>query len=184
MAFSHRVFCQCQRAGRALGLLYPQDFRWTFHLSDAPWFHVQGAQESTASHPQVGRLNHVAIAVPDLQKAAERYRSVLGAQVSEIQDVPEHGVSVVFVSLPNTKLELLHPLGDKSPIAGFLQKNPSGGLHHICLEVGDIQGSLDHVSKHMRVLDPVPKIGAHGNPVAFLHPKDNDGVLTELEEVR
>ncbi|KAK9816900.1 hypothetical protein WJX72_006936 [[Myrmecia] bisecta] len=133
---------------------------------------------------EVGRLNHVAIAVPDLQQAAERYRTVLGAKVSDVQEVPEHGVSVVFVELANTKLELLHPLGDNSPISKFLQKNPSGGLHHLCLEVADIKASMSHIaSTGVRCLDSKPKIGAHGNPVVFLHPKDNDGVLTELEQV-
>ncbi|KAK3259752.1 hypothetical protein CYMTET_31263 [Cymbomonas tetramitiformis] len=137
-----------------------------------------------SSSPSVGRLNHVAIAVPDLEAAAARYRNVLGCQVGEKQDLPEHGVSVVFIDLPNTKIELLHPLGDNSPIAKFLSKNPSGGLHHLCLEVDDIQESLDFVSEKVRVLDKKPKIGAHGNPVAFLHPKDSDGVLLEMEEVK
>eukprot|EP00775_Hariotina_reticulata_P006106 gene6106-6344_t len=131
----------------------------------------------------VGRLNHVAVAVPDLQKAADRYRTVLGAKVSDPQPVPEHGVTVVFVELSNTKIELLHPLGDKSPISKFLERNPAGGIHHVCLEVQDVRRSLTAVASFMRVLDPQPKIGAHGNPVVFLHPKDNDGVLMELEEV-
>lgn len=104
-------------------------------------------------------------------------------QVSEPQALPEHGVTTVFVTLPNTKIELLEPLGADSPIAKFLQRNPSGGLHHICLEVGDIRASLGAVDGALRVLDPEPKIGAHGTPVAFLHPKDADGVLIELEQV-
>eukprot|EP00878_Enallax_costatus_P008112 GHUV01008483.1.p1 GENE.GHUV01008483.1~~GHUV01008483.1.p1 ORF type:complete len:187 (+),score=36.90 GHUV01008483.1:203-763(+) len=144
----------------------------------------QKAEQPAQQTAQVGRLNHVAIAVPDLAKAAERYRSVLGAKVSEPQPVPEHGVTVVFVELPNTKIELLHPLGEKSPIQRFLERNPSGGIHHMCLEVGDVKKSLAALTpKGVRVLDPEPKIGAHGNPVVFLHPKDNDGVLMELEQV-
>jgi methylmalonyl-CoA/ethylmalonyl-CoA epimerase len=180
----------------------------------------QQQQQQKAQHTaQVGRLNHVAIAVPDLQQAAARYRSVLGAKVSAPQPVPEHGVAVVFVELPNTKIELLHPLGEGSPIAKFLQRNPAGacdvrrrfawpcmplvctcwrlpravlhshthtvgGIHHVCLEVADVGASLAALTPAgMRVLDPTPKIGAHGNPVVFLHPKDNDGVLLELEEV-
>lgn len=141
------------------------------------------AADSTAQTAQVGRLNHVAVAVPDLQKAADRYRSILGAKVSEPQDVPEHGVTVVFVELPNTKIELLHPLGANSPISNYLQRNPGGGVHHVCLEVTNISNSLHALKNEMRVLNPEPKIGAHGNPVVFLHPKDNDGVLMELEEV-
>lgn len=141
-------------------------------------------QQQTTTTAEVGRLNHVAIAVPDLDKAAERYRSVLGAKVSEPQPVPEHGVTVVFVELPNTKIELLHPLGAKSPISKFLERNPAGGIHHVCLEVSDVCRSLKALTPAgVRVLDPEPKIGAHGNPVVFLHPKDNDGVLMELEEV-
>ena len=124
----------------------------------------------------IGKLNHVAIAVPDLQAATAVYRDTLGAKVSEPQDVPEHGVTVVFVLLPNTKIELLSPLGENSPIAGFLSKNASGGIHHVCYEVPDIYGA--------RVLgDGTPKIGAHGNPVLFLHPKDFCGTLVELEQV-
>lgn len=138
---------------------------------------------SSTATAQVGRLNHVAIAVPNLETATKHYRDVLGAKVSAPQPVPEHGVTVVFVELPNTKIELLEPLGDNSPIANFLQRNPSGGIHHMCLEVSDIKDSLAALTHRMRVLTPEPKIGAHGNPVVFLHPKDNCGVLMELEQV-
>ncbi|MCL3881713.1 methylmalonyl-CoA epimerase [Marivita sp. GX14005] len=133
----------------------------------------------------IGRLNHVAIAVPDLDAAAEQYRSALGAKVGEPQDEPDHGVTVVFIELPNTKIELLYPLGDSSPISGFLEKNPAGGIHHICYEVDDIIAARDRLLESgARVLgDGEPKIGAHGKPVLFLHPKDFNGCLTELEEV-
>ncbi len=132
----------------------------------------------------IGRLNHVAIAVPDLAEAAARYRDGLGASVGAPQDEPEHGVRVVFVELPNTKIELLHPLGDASPIRAFLDKNPSGGIHHLCYEVDDIRAARDRLTASgARVLgDGEPKIGAHGKPVLFLHPKDFDGTLIELEE--
>ena len=133
----------------------------------------------------IGRLNHVAIAVPDLETAMESYRSTLGASVSEPLDQPEHGVTVVFIELPNTKVELLYPLGEKSPIQGFLEKNPSGGIHHICYEVEDILAARDKLQAGgMRVLGTgEPKLGAHNNPVLFLHPKDNFGTLVELEQV-
>lgn len=133
----------------------------------------------------IGRLNHVAIAVPDLQVAAALYRNVLGAEVSEPIDLPEHGVTTIFVSLPNTKIELLHPLGEHSPIAVFLARNTSGGIHHVCFEVADIQAARDRlVQSGARVLgDGEPKIGAHGKSVLFLHPKDFCGTLIELEEV-
>jgi methylmalonyl-CoA/ethylmalonyl-CoA epimerase len=132
----------------------------------------------------IGRLNHVAIAVPDLAAAAAQYRDTLGATVGAPQDEPDHGVTVVFVELPNTKVELLHPLGDASPIAGFLAKNPSGGIHHLCYEVEDIAAARDRlVAQGARVLgDGNPKIGAHGKPVLFLHPKDFAGTLVELEQ--
>jgi methylmalonyl-CoA/ethylmalonyl-CoA epimerase len=132
----------------------------------------------------IGKLNHVAIAVPDLAAAANTYRNVLGAKVSEPQAVTAHGVTVVFVQLDNTKVELLHPLGDKSPIQGFLDKNPTGGIHHICYEVKDILAARDQLkAAGARVLgDGEPKIGAHGNPVLFLHPKDFNGALVELEQ--
>ena len=133
----------------------------------------------------IGRLNHVAIAVPDLPAAMELYRTTLGAQVSEPEDQPEHGVITVFIDLPNTRVELLHPLGDKSPIANFLEKNPAGGIHHICYEVDDILAARDRLkAQGARVLGTgEPKIGAHGKPVLFLHPKDFNGTLVELEEV-
>ena len=133
----------------------------------------------------IGRLNHVAIAVPNLEAAVAIYRDTLGAQVSAPQDVPEHGVTVVFINLPNTKIELLYPLGEKSPISAFLEKNSAGGIHHVCYEVSDIKAARDQlVSKGARVLgDGEPKIGAHGNPVLFLHPKDFCGTLVELEQV-
>jgi len=133
----------------------------------------------------IGRLNHVAIAVPDLAAAAEQYRGTLGAQVGPPQDEPAHGVTVVFIELPNTKIELLHPLGENSPIAGFLEKNPSGGIHHLCYEVEDIIAARDTLrASGARVLgDGEPKIGAHGKRVLFLHPKDFAGTLVELEEV-
>ena len=133
----------------------------------------------------IGRLNHVAIAVPDLEQAADQYRNALGAKVGAPQDEPDHGVTVIFIELENTKIELLHPLGGSSPIAGFLESNPSGGIHHICYEVGDIIEARDHLrSKGARVLGTgEPKIGAHGKPVLFLHPKDFTGTLLELEQV-
>lgn len=133
----------------------------------------------------IGRLNHVAIAVPDLEAATKTYRDVLGATVREPQDEPDHGVTVVFVELDNTKIELLYPLGENSPIAGFLEKNKSGGIHHICYEVDDIMVARDKLlSEGARILGSgEPKIGAHGKPVLFLHPKDFDGTLVELEQV-
>ena len=132
-----------------------------------------------------GRLNHVAIAVPDLEAAAAQYRDTLGAEVGPPQDEPDHGVTVVFITLPNTKVELLYPLGDASPIAGFLEKNPSGGIHHMCFEVDDILQARDRlIEQGARVLGSgEPKIGAHGKPVLFLHPKDFNGCLIELEQV-
>ena len=132
----------------------------------------------------IGRLNHVAIVVPDLAAAATTYREVLGAQVSAPMDLPGHGVTTVFVVLPNTKIELLAPLGDNSPIARFLQANPSGGMHHVCYEVDDILAARDRLkAAGARVLgDGEPKTGAHGKPVLFLHPKDFCGTLVELEQ--
>ena len=133
----------------------------------------------------IGRLNHVAIAVPDLEAAAAQYRDTLGAEVGAPQDEPDHGVTVVFITLPNTKIELLYPLGEGSPITGFLEKNPSGGIHHVCYEVEDILAARDQLrAAGARVLgDGEPKIGAHGKPVLFLHPKDFTGTLVELEQV-
>ncbi|POF30192.1 methylmalonyl-CoA epimerase [Roseibium marinum] len=132
----------------------------------------------------IGRLNHVAIAVSDIDAATAVYRDTLGAAVSGKQDQPDHGVTTVFINLPNTKIELLEPLGEGSPIAKFLEKNPSGGIHHVCYEVDDIIAARDQLVKNgARVLgDGEPKIGAHGKPVLFLHPKDFLGTLTELEE--
>jgi methylmalonyl-CoA/ethylmalonyl-CoA epimerase len=134
----------------------------------------------------IGRLNHVAIAVPDLEKAAAKYRDLLGAEVHHPQALPEHGVTVVFVLLENSKIELLHPLGENSPIAKFLEANPSGGMHHVCFEVADLAAAAETlVAGGARILgDGKPKIGAHGLPVLFLHPKDFDGTLIELEEVK
>ncbi|CAN1562376.1 GloA Lactoylglutathione lyase and related lyases [Rhabdaerophilaceae bacterium] len=133
----------------------------------------------------LGRLNHVAIAVKNLDAATACYREALGAAVSAPQELPEHGVRVAFVTLPNTKIEFLEPLETGSPIAKFLEKNPDGGMHHVCYEVRDIRAARDHLIKAgMRILgDGEPKIGAHGKPVLFLHPKDCLGTLTELEEV-
>jgi methylmalonyl-CoA/ethylmalonyl-CoA epimerase len=132
----------------------------------------------------IGRLNHVAIAVPDLAAAARLYGGTLGAEVSAPVDLPEHGVTTVFVVLPNTKIELLHPLGEGSPIAKFLERNPKGGIHHLCYEVEDILAARDRlVAAGLRVLgDGEPKIGAHGKPVLFLHPKDFCGTLVEIEQ--
>ena len=132
----------------------------------------------------IGRLNHVAIAVPDLPAARRLYGDMMGAAVSAEQELPEHGVTLVFVELPNTKIELLHPLGEDSPIRGFLDKNPQGGVHHICYEVADIAATRDRlVGGGARVLgDGEPRGGAHGKPVLFLHPKDFCGTLIELEQ--
>ena len=133
----------------------------------------------------IGKLNHIAIAVPDLGKATEFYHDVLGARVSDPQDLPEHGVTTVFVELDNTKLELLYPLGEDSPIAKFLEKNSAGGIHHYCLEVDDIHAAIEQAKAHdLRILgDASPKMGAHGKPVIFIHPKDALGCLLEFEEI-
>jgi methylmalonyl-CoA/ethylmalonyl-CoA epimerase len=132
----------------------------------------------------LGRLNHVAIAVRDLAASAEVYRTTLGAEVSAPQPLPGQGVTIVFVTLPNTKIELLEPLGDNSPIAKFLERNPDGGIHHVCYEVADIRAARDRLkAQGARVLgDGEPKIGAHGKPILFLHPKDFLGTLIELEQ--
>ena len=132
----------------------------------------------------IGRLNHVAIAVPDLAAASRTYRDVLGAEISAPAPIPEHGVTVVFVNLPNTKIELLEPLGENSPIAKFLERNPEGGIHHVCYEVEDILAARDRLRRGgARILgDGEPRIGAHGKPVLFLHPKDLCGTLVELEQ--
>ena len=132
----------------------------------------------------IGRLNHVAIVVPDLEAARGLYRDTLGAKVSEAVDMPAHGVTTVFVELPNTKIELLHPLGEGSPIASFLARNPAGGMHHVCFEVDDILAARDKLkAEGARVIgDGEPKIGAHDKPVLFLHPKDFCGTLIEIEQ--
>jgi methylmalonyl-CoA/ethylmalonyl-CoA epimerase len=132
----------------------------------------------------IGRLNHVAIAVPDLDDAARLYREALGAEVSDPVDLPDHGVTVVFVDLPNSKIELLHPLGEDSPIATFLERFPSGGMHHVCFEVDDIMAARDRlIDNGARILgNGEPSIGAHDKPVLFLHPKDFCGTLIELEQ--
>jgi methylmalonyl-CoA/ethylmalonyl-CoA epimerase len=133
----------------------------------------------------LGRLNHVAIVVPDLKAGIAIYRDMLGARVSEPRAEPDHGVTVVFVELPNTKVELLEPLGEDSPVKGFLERNPAGGIHHLCYEVADIIAARDRlIAAGARVLGGgEPRIGAHGKPVLFLHPKDFAGTLVELEEV-
>jgi methylmalonyl-CoA/ethylmalonyl-CoA epimerase len=132
----------------------------------------------------IGRLNHIAIAVPDIAAASRLYQGALGAEVSAPEKLPEHGVTVVFITLPNTKIELLEPLGEASPIAKFLDKNPDGGIHHVCYEVEDIGAARDRlVTSGARVLGSgEPKVGAHGKPVLFLHPKDFNGALIELEQ--
>jgi methylmalonyl-CoA/ethylmalonyl-CoA epimerase len=132
----------------------------------------------------IGRLNHVAIAVPDIAAGAALYRAMLGAVVSEPVDQPDHGVTTVFIELPNTKVELIAPLGEKSPIRGFLERNPFGGIHHICYEVADVAAAArDLAARGARVLgEGQPKIGAHGKPVIFVHPKDFLGTLIELEQ--
>jgi methylmalonyl-CoA/ethylmalonyl-CoA epimerase len=132
----------------------------------------------------LGRLNHIAIAVPDLASAIGLYRNTLGAKVSQPRALPDHGVTVVFVDLGNTKVELLEPLGENSPISGFLRKNPDGGMHHLCYEVDDIYLARDRLRQDgARVLgDGEPRTGAHGKPVLFLHPKDFAGTLIELEQ--
>jgi methylmalonyl-CoA/ethylmalonyl-CoA epimerase len=132
----------------------------------------------------IGRLNHIAIAVPDLAAAAATYKNTLGATVSAPESLPEHGVTVVLVELPNTKIELLEPLGEDSPLAGFIKRSPAGGIHHVCYEVDDILTARDKLkAEGARVLgDGDPKIGAHGKPVLFLHPKDFNGTLIELEQ--
>ncbi len=130
----------------------------------------------------IGRLNHIAIAVPDLDAAASTYRDVLGAEVSDPTPLPEHGVTVRFVDLPNTRIELLQPLGEDSPLASFLERNPGGGLHHVCYEVEDIDAARDGLAEAGARLLGEPRLGAHGKPVVFLHPGDFSGVLVELEQ--
>ncbi|KAI8816479.1 dl-methylmalonyl-CoA racemase [Fimicolochytrium jonesii] len=158
--------------------------RRTFSASPSAKFPIGVDPKTTGGVPwSIGELNHVAIAVPDIDKATSFYRDVLKAKVSEKVALPDHGVYTVFINLGNTKIELLHPYGPKSPIANFLAKKPDGGIHHICVEVDDIKAAMaDLKAKKIRALDPEPKIGAHGKPVVFLHPKDCGGVLVELEQ--
>ncbi|KAI9145009.1 methylmalonyl-CoA epimerase [Paraphysoderma sedebokerense] len=145
--------------------------------------YVPGVEKTKPEIWHLGQLNHVAIAVPDLAKSMRFYRDVLKADVSEPMPQPDHGVTTVFVNLGNTKIELLHPLGEKSPIENFMRKNAQGGLHHVCIEVDDIHAALSNIqSQGVRSLDKKPKIGAHNKPVIFLHPKDCGGVLIELEQ--
>ena len=134
----------------------------------------------------IGALNHIAIAVPNLDEAMEKYAGPLGAKVCKPKDLIEHGVTVVFIDLPNTKIELISPLGKNSPILSFMKKNPAGGIHHICYEVESISNAISKLTKDGAMIlgDSKPKIGAHGNPVIFLHPKDFNGTLIELEEVK
>ncbi|MDA8760620.1 methylmalonyl-CoA epimerase [Amylibacter sp.] len=134
----------------------------------------------------IGALNHIAIAVPNLDEAMEKYAGPLGAKVGKPKDLIEHGVTVVFIDLPNTKIELISPLGKNSPILSFMKKNPAGGIHHICYEVESISNAISKLTKDGAMIlgDSKPKIGAHGNPVIFLHPKDFNGTLIELEEVK
>jgi len=133
----------------------------------------------------LGKLNHIAIAVPDIKAAAKQYKEIFGAKVSQIVEQPDHGVSTVFIDLGNTKIELLEELGENSPIGNFVKKNPQGGMHHICIEVEDINAAINQLNTHEVTITGTgkPKIGAHGKPVVFLHPKDCNGTLIELEEV-
>ena len=141
------------------------------------------ASAATGRDWKLGRLNHVALAVPDIAAASAMWRDALGASVSELQALPDHGVTVCFVDAGNTHVELLEPLGAASPIAAFLKKNPSGGLHHLCHEVEDVPAAMaDLKAQGIRLLSEEPKIGAHGVPVVFLHPKDTNGVLVELQQ--
>lgn len=158
--------------------------RWQATTWSAASRRLFGNESKSDWQLRVGRLNHVAIAVPDLAAATALYRDVLGGQCSAPQALPEHGVTTVFVELANTKLELLHPLGEASPISNFLAKNSKGGIHHICLEVDDVDRAIaDLVAKGIKVLSREAKIGAHGKPVVFLHPANFNGVLIELEKV-
>ena len=137
-------------------------------------------------YSNIGRLNHIAIAVPNIKKASDMWQKALGANVSKPQTLPEHGVKVVFIESPNTKVELLEPLNENSPISKFLMKNPNGGMHHICYEVSDLKSASKKLKKvGAKILgDGNPKIGAHGNPVIFLQPSDFSGTLIELEEIK
>lgn len=144
---------------------------------------LQVGSATFSSFSGIGRLNHVAVAVPQIKVASELFRKVLKAKVSEPQEIPEHGVSVSFVMLGNVNIELIEPLGKASPIQKYIEKNPLGGLHHICFEVDDINKAVDHVKPYCRLLNERPKNGSHGTPVTFIHPKDFLGVLVELEEL-
>ena len=137
-------------------------------------------------YSNIGRLNHIAIAVPNITKASDMWQKALGANVSKPQTLPEHGVKVVFIESPNTKVELLEPLNENSPISKFLMKNPNGGMHHICYEVSDLKSALKKLKEVGATIlgDGSPKIGAHGNPVIFLQPSDFSGTLIELEEIK
>ena len=187
---ARRAGRRCRRRGRP-ARRPPPHRRW----ETLPRASVLPPPQPLPSHPQralraqvgaalaLGRLNHLAVAVPDLDASVALYRDVLGAEVSEPESLPEHGVTVVFINLPNTKIELLHPFGERSPIQGFLDKNPAGGMHHVCIEVADVTAAIAELkAKGIRVLSEEPKIGAHNKPVVFLHPKDCGGVLVELEE--
>lgn len=153
---------------------------WTLR---GPFWIFSKANEAIGDAIMMDILNHIAVAVPDIMAAISQYR-LLGAEVSEPQDLPEHGVTVAFVHLRDTKIELLHPLGEASPVAGFLKKNPAGGVHHLCFEVDDIGATVNRLAETgARILgDGEPKIGAHGKPVIFAHPKDFHGVLVEFEQ--
>ena len=150
------------------------------HLNHSSRFYTQELSKFNG----IGRLNHVAIATSDLSASTSMYRDVLNAKVSDPVDLPDHGVTTVFIELGNTKIELLHPLGDNSPIQGYLNKNPSGGLHHVCLEVDDIHKAVKQLKANNKRVLGEPRTGAHGLPVVFVHPKDMGGVLVELEEVK
>lgn len=150
--------------------------------TDHPAPVIEYEEVSNTKEWNLGHLNHVAIAVPNLEKATLLYKNVFGARVSKPVPLPEHGVTTVFIHLGNTKLELLETLGESSPIESFLKKKPEGGIHHVCIEVDDIKKAIEDVKDRVRPLTSEPKIGAHGKPVVFLHPKDCDGVLVELEE--
>ena len=172
-------------AGEDHGEIVPHAYPPPYNGGGGPPEAVEGAAIRSERF-MIGRLNHVAIAVPDLAAAAAKYRDLLGAEVKEPQVLAEHGVTVVFVKLENTKIELMTPLGPDSPIAAFLERNPAGGVHHLCFEVPDLASAAKLLSEAgARVLgDGEPRIGAHGLPVLFLHPKDFDGTLIELEEVK
>jgi len=154
----------------------------SFYCNKPPSY-PKGVPDAFPKSLRLGRLNHVAIAVPNLTEAVTLYKDILGATVSNPVPQKEHGVTTVFVDLGNSKIELIHPFGENSPIASFLEKKPGGGIHHICLEVDNVTEAVKELQqKGIKVIDPKPKIGAHGKPVVFLHPKSMNGVLVELEE--